>query len=310
VKPAVVRSSIVLALVVTFWPGVAAAQTAEPEPSQEPSPLLIQQERVSVEESEPAPESEASGEPAQAEGDRPEATGSPSEAAPEDPAERFVRANGAYEEGRYSRAVELYASLLEDGAENGRLHYNLGNAYLRNGQLGPAIASYRRALRLQPRNADAQANLAFARQSARDAIAPPEPGPLVRTFFFWHVGLSRSEAFRLGAVANLLFWLVLLLAMVRPSAELLRGVAVSLLVVTLALLGSAVARTLAPDQVAVVVPQQVDVYSGTDSEAVLRFKLHAGTELRLQEEREGWIRVQLPDGEQGWMEREFVEIVR
>lgn len=308
--PRIVRWSIVVVLLGLLASAVAAAQTAEPEPSQEPSPLVIQQQRAPSEEGEPAAEDEMTAGPTGGSGDRAETPGPSTEDVPEDPTERFVLANGAYEEGRYGRAVELYASLIEDGIENGRLHYNLGNAYLRNGQLGPAIASYRRALRLQPRNADARANLAFARQSARDAIAAPEPGPVVRTFFFWHVGLSRSEAVRLGAVTNLLFWLVLLLALVRPSAELLRGVAAALLVVTLALFGSALARSLAPGQVAVVVPQEVDVYSGTDSEAVLRFKLHAGTELRLREEREGWVRVELPDGEQGWMERAFVEIVR
>ena len=73
--------------------------------------------------------------------------------------------------------------------------------------------------------------------------------------------------------------------------------------------GSLVAGVVAPTRVAVVVPQEIDVYSGTDRESVVRFKLHAGTEVRLAAERDDWLRIELPDGQQGWIEREHADVV-
>ncbi len=226
-----------------------------------------------------------------------------------DPAELLVSANSAYEGGDYERAVVLYRQLILGGAESGLAHYNLGNAYLRSGQLGRAIASYRRALALEPRNQDAQANLGFARRSARDAIDPPEPAPLMRALFFWHYGLSRADMIRVGALFNLLFWGALSLLLVRRDSEALRWLALILAVFVVGSVGSLVAGSVAPTRVAVVVPQEIDVYSGTDLESVVRFKLHAGTEVRMASERGAWLRIELPDGQQGWIEREHAEVV-
>jgi SH3-like domain-containing protein len=61
--------------------------------------------------------------------------------------------------------------------------------------------------------------------------------------------------------------------------------------------------------VAVVVPREVDVRSGLRDDTVLRFKLHAGSEVVVREERDGWLRIALPDGEQGWIEAAAAEVV-
>ena len=57
------------------------------------------------------------------------------------------------------------------------------------------------------------------------------------------------------------------------------------------------------------VPQEVDVLTGPGSEAVVHFKLHAGTEVEVRDERDSWLRIALPDGKQGWLEREYAEVV-
>lgn len=222
--------------------------------------------------------------------------------------ELFVNANNAYETGDYAAAVQLYEELLERGNRSGAILYNLGNAYLRSGELGRAIAAYRRCLVLEPRNQDARANLAFARQSARDALEPPSPAAIRQTLFFWHYGLSRPERIRLGALLNLVLFGLLAARLWRRRSELLRWSSLAAAVLLVLVIGSLFA-SLGPRRVAVVVPQEIDVYSGTDQASVVRFKLHAGTEVRSPAEREGWLRIGLPDGQQGWIEREHAEFV-
>ncbi len=225
------------------------------------------------------------------------------------PAEAWVQAKAAYQEADYARAIELYSSLLTAGHDGGRLHYNLGNAYLRNGELGQAIAAYLRSRSRLPRDGDVRANLEFARQSARDAIAPPAPTPLVATLFFWHFTLSRAELAWLVAALNLLLWSALVLRLWRPALPGSKGAVALLVALLLATGGSLAVRSLRPARTVVVVPQEIPAYTAPDAESTLRFKLHAGSELRLRGRRDGWLRIALPSGEQGWIQSDWAEVV-
>jgi tetratricopeptide (TPR) repeat protein len=226
-----------------------------------------------------------------------------------DPSELFFAANQAYAAGEYAHAVSLYEQLLAAGTGGGHVYYDLGNAYLRSGQLGRAIASYLRARTLLPRDQDIAANLSFARRSTRNDLAPPAPSPLLRTLFFWHYSLSRGELLRLLVLANLLLWGALALRRWRRDSELLRWLAMATAVAVLALGASLAMRVVQPARVAVVVPQEIDAHSGNDDASLVRFKLQAGAELRALEQRGGWWRIALPDGQQGWIRAEHVEIV-
>ena len=238
-----------------------------------------------------------------------ESSSEPSPAAAIDPGETFVLANAAYEEGEAQKAVDLYEAMLAVGTESGQLHYNLGNAYLRNGQLGQAIASYRRSQGFLPRNEDIRANLAFARRSAKDAIAPPAPSAAISTLLFWHFGLSRSELAATVLVLNLLFWGVLALRLFRRGSEILRWLTFGILLLLLAAGGSLAAHYFFPSKVAVIIPQEVGAHNGPSAEAVVRFKLHAGTEVAVRDQRDDWLRVALPDGQQGWIRGDWAEVV-
>ncbi len=226
-----------------------------------------------------------------------------------EPGEMFVGANAAYERGDHKTAIRLYIRLLEDGLESGRLHYNLGNAYLRNGELGRAIASYRASRLLLPRDEDVRANLAFARKSAKDAISPPEPPAVLATLFFWHYGLSPTELTATVLVVNLLLWGVWMARLFHRDSELLRWLFILLLVILVATGGSLLRHRVFPSPVAVILPQEVGAHTAPDPDAVVRFKLHAGTEVRVREQREEWLRIRLTDGQQGWIETAWAEVV-
>jgi len=66
---------------------------------------------------------------------------------------RMQAAEHAYRAGDYARATEQYA-----GVDTADAHYNRGNALAKQGAYPQAIVEYDRALRMQPRMADAIAN--------------------------------------------------------------------------------------------------------------------------------------------------------
>ncbi len=235
--------------------------------------------------------------------------GTAAAAAPLEPAVAFAAANAAYDAGDYSRAAADYEALVARGFDHGHLFYNLGNAYLRNGELGRAIAAYREAEARQPRSSDLAANLAHARRSAKDALAPPAAPALAAALVPWHYRASRAELWRFLLAVNLLFWSCLALRLVLRRGEWLRWSAFALALAAAGAAGSLAARALAPERVAVVVPQEVEARAAADPEALVRFKLHAGSEVEVRGHEDGWICVALPSGEKGWLESTAAVVV-
>ena len=122
----------------------------------------------------------------------------------------FDEGNRRYQEGDYTGAVELYERILESGLESGELHYNLGNAWFRLGEIGPAILHYERARRIMPRDDDLEANLELARSLTVDRVTPLPGFWLFRVARWWIDLLSRPAL--LGVVT--LAWLMTMAALV------------------------------------------------------------------------------------------------
>ncbi len=78
------------------------------------------------------------------------------------------QADSAYNAEDYNRAIELYKASITNHGVSSDIYYNLGNAYYRAGQLGRAVLSYERALRVDPTNGDARTNLDFVRSRIQD----------------------------------------------------------------------------------------------------------------------------------------------
>lgn len=89
------------------------------------------------------------------------------------PAGLTERADSAYNAQNFRVALSLYNQVLDKEGATSQLYYNIGNANYRLGNTGQAIVAYERALRLDPSNADARANLDFVTSSLKGL---PEDG--------------------------------------------------------------------------------------------------------------------------------------
>jgi tetratricopeptide (TPR) repeat protein len=221
------------------------------------------------------------------------------------PRDAYNQGNRLYAQKDYAHAALAYQEALRAG-HDARVHYNLGNALFKSGQIGEAILNYRRAYALAPRDPDVADNLAFARAYRLDRMAPA-PNPLAHALdraFRW---LSRREAALWGAVLATLAALALALWIVWRWAAL--GVAA-------ALLGALAAYCLVTERVwaaeaaaapAVVVVPEVSAASGPSEEFKQIVLLHDGTEVRIREARADYYLVQIPGGVGGWIRKGSVE---
>ena len=110
----------------------------------------------------------------------------------------FDAANNLYFTNKFAEAAEAYGKLIAGGQRSATLYFNLGNACYKAEQMGRAIAAYRRAERLTPRDATLRANLQFVRKKVNGDDRGF--GPFWRE---WLANLTLNEWAVTGAV---LFW--------------------------------------------------------------------------------------------------------
>ncbi|MDP6891593.1 MAG: tetratricopeptide repeat protein [Verrucomicrobiota bacterium] len=83
----------------------------------------------------------------------------------------FKKANEFFDNGKYPEAIQAYNDLSSNGVSVNLL-FNLGNAHFKAGEIGKAMSSYQRALKLSPRHPDVIANLRFAHKQAQTEPIP------------------------------------------------------------------------------------------------------------------------------------------
>lgn len=216
---------------------------------------------------------------------------------------KMAAANQLYETGRFAEAAVAYQGLVDAGAHDGRLYYNLGNAFFKAGDLGRAVLNFRRAQRLFPWDADVTANLEFARDQAVDRFEVENEGAivdLVRRLVGW---TTLNEA----AISALIVWVALCglgtgAVLWRKKQRLLlyvAGIFALLLLLGLLSIGIKVLDEQGKPP-AVIVAEEVALHSGPGEDYLTEFTLHAGAEVRVLDRRGDWIRVALPGALQGW----------
>jgi hypothetical protein len=213
--------------------------------------------------------------------------------------------------GAFREARDKFQAVVDTGIENGQLYYNLGNTHLRLGEIGRAIADYRRAERLTPRDSRLRANLRFARSLRRDHIVASGERTLLQAVFFWHYSLTLRARTTAAMVGYGLFWLLLLVQQLWPRVRV--GYAALACLAVWGVLLVSVAVDL-PSQSGltegVVVADEVIVRKGNGEAYRPQFEqpLHEGVEFKVAELRGGWIHIELADGNQGWVREHEVEL--
>ncbi len=222
-----------------------------------------------------------------------------------DVAEKFQKANEAYEAGDFASAIEQYEALTTEG-QSVALYYNLGNAYFKTNQVAKAILNYERALKLDPADTDIQYNLKLSNDRIKDNI---ERLPELNISRWWNTfTLSYSVDtwawFAIGtmAIAAILFMIFLL--------SQIRGLRIFAFYTALLLLlfagfgyyqASQAQTMIEANTEAIVLSPRVDVKGAPSNSGINVFVIHAGTKVQVMDERDGWVNIRIASGNEGWI---------
>lgn len=226
----------------------------------------------------------------------------------------FEKANTAYNKGDYSEAISGYEKILESDLISAELYYNLANAYYKENKVAPSIYYFEKALQLDPNDEDIRNNLAFARNMAIDDIeeSPPVGFEALYTNFTSNLGYNGWAW--LAVTFSVLFALCFLMYYF-SIVSLLKRLFFTLAIVFVVLAAGAVIFAYSQEQLmenrryAIVFAEEAPVRSEPTLRSEEAFLLHEGTKLQVLETFQDWIKLELANGTQGWIEKSNVRLL-
>lgn len=207
----------------------------------------------------------------------------------------------AFESGQLDQAIGAWEAA--GGSPSGVVEYDLGVARYRQGDRPRAIARFRAAARLRPRDGQVQHNLALTRSELPAGLpAPIDAGP------GWTQVTTPGELGLLSLLGVAAGSAVLVASRIRRAVS--RSLGAGILVVSLAV-GAFAAR--AADHawshpVAVVVDQEAVLRDAAALGAGERLRLPAGTEVRVERAYGDFLLIEDGRGRRGWVPRNAVDV--
>ena len=217
----------------------------------------------------------------------------------------FNEAGKLYKADSFSQAQILYDSLLSQGFESAPLYYNLGNAYYKQGKLGMAILNYEKALKLDPADGDVKHNLQLANQQ----IAKVESVPEFFLIRIWNNARDLTSSNTWTIIAIIFSWLCLTAGFfflfgksmgTRRLGFWLGMVSFILALFVFSLAGSRKAEEV-DDSWAIMTQTNFFVKSAPGDGSSDLFQIREGVKVQIVDEVDGWYRIKLSDGKDGWI---------
>ena len=221
----------------------------------------------------------------------------------------LLEAISAYGAGRFATSAEKFTHLASQGIENGKLYYNAGNAFLKAGDTGRAILWYERARILMPHDPDLRFNLAHARTFVKDK-SESSGFDITGMLFFWknylppwlmiwtaiglsaafalYAGLRTRKGKRVFTLAGLVFFVATVLAGTTVCYDYYEKI---------------------HGRYAVILSSEASIRSGLSTEATTLFVLHTGTRVRVEEKRNGYLKIIFSRDKIGWVSTGDAEII-
>lgn len=218
----------------------------------------------------------------------------------------FDQGNKQYAEAKYLEAVQSYQKILLNGTESATVYFNLGNAFFKTGELPSALLYYEKALRLDPGDDDIRFNIRFANSKTTDKI---ESSPEFFLYTWWSafilffpIGILSilSAVFFTAGFLILIIFLFSSRTSIRKLSFYLASTCIFIGLMTI-FMAFAQTRYFQSHHQAIVFQPTVAVKSEPVNVSKDLFVIHSGTKVTLLKKEQDWIKIELANGNVGWI---------
>ncbi len=239
----------------------------------------------------------------------------------EDNLSLFKSANELYQKSNYKEALVKYEELLEKGYVSDDLFSNIGNAYLKENRTGLSILNFEKALLLNSNNAQSYQNLKLAKESVINPVTQI-PDFFVISFWKKFVGsqnisfwLSMHVLFLFVAMSFALFHWTNLIPRIKSKLNnsritmsfILASVSLSVIFFIASLQRQS---QLTGVNYGIIMSEESTLLDGPDSRSNEIASLSEGLKVKILDEIDEWYKIQLEDKDNGWIEKEIIELIK
>ncbi len=226
----------------------------------------------------------------------------------------FSKANELYKKGKYTEAEKVYEAILLSGNESADVYFNLGNSFFKQNKLPQAVLNFERAARLSPGDDDIQFNIKVANSRIVDKIE------LLPEIFYsrWMKSLKNLYSADDWAMVSIVLLVLAIIAGViyfLTANEVLQKIGFYLAVVfTIGVcfalgFGYNQFTQLKEAKAAIIFTPTLNVKSSPSENGTNIFVIHEGTKVSLEDRVGTWVKIQLNDGNIGWVEEGSLVVI-
>jgi tetratricopeptide (TPR) repeat protein len=218
----------------------------------------------------------------------------------------FEKGNAYYAKAQYTEAAAIYQKIIDDGYQSPALYFNMGNASYKGGDIPSALLYYEKAHKLAPGDDDINFNIRFANLKTTDKV------DAVPDFFLdrWWKGFMLSFSISALSLMSIVFMLlgsaILVVYFFAGSVSLKKfsfyGSMLSYFLFALTFLVAAKQMSyFEGHRQAIVFTSSVNVKNGPVEKSNTLFVIHDGTKVNVLDNSNGWMKIGLPNGNEGWI---------
>jgi tetratricopeptide (TPR) repeat protein len=223
-------------------------------------------------------------------------------------------ASQAYKNQHFDKAAQFYEQVISHGMVSADLHYNVANAWYKQGMVSKAILHYEKALKYNPAHEDARFNLLMANSLITDRIEPAE----VPFYKKWYKNLWQSMSLNGWAITSIILFALILASIlifvfsrsifIKKLIVPIGFLALVLMILSLTLGGEA--RNYMEDtHKAIIFEPTLNVKSSPDESGTNLFTIHEGLRVEIRQHLGEWSEIEIADGRVGWVPSEtFIKI--
>lgn len=215
----------------------------------------------------------------------------------------FNEANKQYSEEKYLAALSIYDSIISNKLESSELYHNLGNCYYKLKDWPHAIWYYKKSLSLNPNNKEAYHNLAITKLKTINQIEE-----MPQLFYQkWREKILNILPIKSWQIITLIFvWIAVIIQMLniytKYNTKYLASIFNIFSLILMITTYQAYQKNYNKNE-AIIFSSSTIVNSAPSNSGSNLFSLHAGNEIEIVDQIDGWVKIQTRDRRNGWIKK-------